>query len=98
MNRKYKVGDKVWVKDFIEHWNFVAGMVPYLGKCVTIREWCSSLSYYKIAEDNGTYYWSEYFFTDVHNHDFLASNGMRVMITNQSPTNRNGISVFELCY
>lgn len=55
---KYKVGDKVKiVKQPVNHWGFVEGMMKYLDTDMTIEY--SRCDSYSMEEDEGEYYWTD---------------------------------------
>lgn len=59
---RYKVGDRVRiVSESAEEMNWVDGMDIYLSRVMTIEDTAKSTfsRYYKMAEDNGEYYWDD---------------------------------------
>jgi hypothetical protein len=67
-NKKYKVGDKVRIREDLVHGKEYGGMTFYMdgwaGKIVTIS-YVNSSGYYEIAEDNEKWVWSAEMFEDV---------------------------------
>lgn len=66
---KYKVGDRVRiVSETTEGMNWISEMDVYLGKVMTIKNIISGLIFggrYKMAEDDGEYYWDDSMIVDL---------------------------------
>ena len=63
---KYKVGDKVRVRENLSTWVeydkgccVTPSMTVFLGKTVTICEVCENINRYRIEEDYGTWNWTD---------------------------------------
>lgn len=66
---KYKVGDKVRVRENLSAWKeydngcyVTPSMTVFLGKTVTIHKVCGNINRYKIKEDHGKWIWSDSMF------------------------------------
>lgn len=58
---KYKVGDKVRIKEVRGKFNWVYEMDQYLGKVMTVVDVVPCANGYKMAEDNKRWFWNEPF-------------------------------------